>query len=224
MNSPLIFDFLKSLSAHNDREWFKANRDRYDAASAEFEQFVQESILTIAEFDDSVKELRPKDCIYRIYRDIRFSTDKTPYKQHFGAYINPKGKKSQHGGYYIHVQPDNSLLSGGAWNPSPKLLHLLRQAVYENIDEFRAIVEDPAFTRYFPTIGDTRIKTIPKGFPKDFPYITYLQPKDYCATRFVPDTFFSDRDVQQNLAATCRQMKRFLDFVNYTIDDYEENE
>jgi uncharacterized protein (TIGR02453 family) len=224
MNASLIFDFLTDLHANNDRAWFKANRAAYDKALAEFETFVADLILTLGEFDESIRHLRPKDCIYRIYRDIRFSNDKTPYKEHFGAYINAKGKKSQHGGYYIHIQPDHSMISGGAWNPAPKLLRMLRETVYENIDEYRAIVEDPAFTRYFPVIGDTFIKTAPQGFPKDFPYIKYLQPKDYCATRMVPDKFFASSKVVTNIADTARQLKRFIDFVNYTIDEYEENE
>ena len=102
-----ILAFLKDLAAHNNREWFAENKSRYEEVKSLFHILVQDLILSISSFDESVKHLQVKDCTYRIYRDIRFSQDKTPYKQHIGAYINAKGKKSLHGGYYLHLEPDN---------------------------------------------------------------------------------------------------------------------
>ena len=102
MNIPVIFQFLKDLSANNNREWFNEHRSEYEVARAEFDNFLATVIARISLFDETIRGIQPKDCTYRIYRDTRFSADKTPYKIHFGGYINAKGKKSDHCGYYVH--------------------------------------------------------------------------------------------------------------------------
>ncbi len=221
MDIPLIFRFLKDLAANNRREWFNAHRDRYEAARTEFESLLSEAILRIGLFDESVRGLEPKDCTYRIYRDTRFSEDKTPYKTHFGGYINARGKKSYHSGYYIHLEPGHCMLAAGSYCLPPALLRALRQAVYDNIGEYRSIVEDPLFRQYFPTVGETFLKTAPKGFPKDFPYLKYLQCKEYTVACRLPDSFFLEADRMGRMDGIFRQMKRFSDFVNYTIDEHE---
>lgn len=221
MNIPLIFQFLKDIAANNDRKWFQAHRSYYEQADHEFENMLTAIIARISDFDDSIRNVTPRDCMYRIYRDIRFSEDKTPYKLHFGGYINAKGKKSNHCGYYVHLQPGNSLLAGGSYCPPPPILKALRQAVYDNMDEFRSIVEDPAFKRYFPVIGENFLKSAPKGFSRDYPYLKYVQCKEYTVSHAVPDTFFQSEDFLDRTADIFRQMKRFADFINYTIDDFE---
>lgn len=223
MNAEPIFSYLRDLSAHNNREWFNANRSRYEAVRQRFEELVQQVIARIATFDESVTHLQPRDCTYRIYRDTRFSPDKTPYKDHLGAYINPRGKNAQHCGYYLHLQPDASLLAGGSWCPPPPLLRALRQAVLDNLDEYRSIVEDPAFTRYYPLVGETFLKTAPKGFPKDHPYLRYIQCKEYTVQCPIDDSLFSQPDFLDHVEQAFRQLKRFSDFVNYTIDDFEDD-
>ena len=159
MNIPVIFQFLKELSANNNREWFNSHREQYEVARSEFENLLTVIISRISLFDESIRGIEAKDCTYRIYRDTRFSEDKTPYKTHLGGYINAKGKKSDHCGYYVHLEPGNCLLAGGSYCPPPPLLRALRQAVHDNIDEFRSIVEDPAFKQYFPVIGENFLKT-----------------------------------------------------------------
>ena len=145
----------------------------------------------ISLFDESIRGVQVKDCTYRIYRDTRFSQDKTPYKTHLGGYINARGKKSDHCGYYVHIEPGNCLLAGGSYCLPPKTLKAVRQAVYDNIDEFRGIVENPDFKQYFPVIGEDFLKTAPKGFPKDFEYVQYLKCKEYTCYCNQPDSFFS---------------------------------
>lgn len=222
MNISVAFDFLKNLAANNNREWFNEHREEYEKARLEFEKLVAAIIERISLFDESVRGIQLKDCTYRIYRDTRFSPDKTPYKTHFGAYINSKGKKSDHSGYYVHLQPGGSLLAGGSYCPPPKLLKALRQAVYDNIDEYRSIVEDPEFKKYFPRIGYNFVKTAPKGFPKDFEYIDYLKCKEYCCDYAVCDNFFTSPDVLDRTEEAFRQLKRFSDFTNFTIDEFED--
>ena len=122
MNIPVIFQFLKDLSANNNREWFNEHKAEYETARVEFDNFLATVIARISLFDETIRGIQPKDCTYRIYRDTRFSADKTPYKIHFGGYINAKGKKSDHCGYYIHLQPGNCLLAGGSYCPPSPLL------------------------------------------------------------------------------------------------------
>jgi TIGR02453 family protein len=221
MNIPIIFQFLKELSLNNNREWFNDHKDDYLKAQTEFENLLTAIIQRISLFDDEIVGIQAKDCTYRIYRDVRFSQDKSPYKLHFGGYINGKGKKSEHCGYYVHLQLGYCLLAGGSLCPPPDILKALRQSVYDNIDEYRSIVEDPAFKKYFPVIGENFLKTAPKGFPKDFKYIDYLKPKEFICSYQVPDEFFLDEKMLDNVSDVFKQLKRFSDFTNYTIDEFE---
>jgi len=221
MNIPIIFQFLKELSLNNNREWFNDHKEDYLKAQTEFENLLTAIIQRISLFDDEIVGIQAKDCTYRIYRDVRFSQDKSPYKLHFGGYINGKGKKSEHCGYYVHLQLGYCLLAGGSLCPPPDILKALRQSVYDNIDEYRSIVEDPAFKKYFPVIGENFLKTAPKGFPKDFKYIDYLKPKEFICSYQVPDEFFLDEKMLDNVSDVFKQLKRFSDFTNYTIDEFE---
>lgn len=221
MNIPVIFQFLKEVSVNNNREWFNDHKDLYEEAREEFENLLSIIISRISLFDESIRGVQAKDCTYRIYRDTRFSHDKTPYKTHFGGYINARGKKSDHCGYYVHIEPSNCLLAGGAYCLPPNILKAVRQAVYENIDEFRSVVEKPAFKQYFPSIGENFLKTVPKGFPKDFEYAQYLKCKDYTCSCYQPDSFFLQSDFSDQIGEIFKYMKPFTDFLNYTIDDFE---
>ena len=220
MKADLIFDFLKKLAANNNREWFKAHRETYDAVVSEVEALASILIARISFFEPAVMRLEPKDCMHRISRDIRFSKDKSPYKNHIGIFVNPKGKKSLHCGYYLHFEPGNCMIAGGGWCPTTEMLRALRQSIADNIDEFKDIVTEPTFRSNFPTIGMERLKTAPKGFPKDFPYMEYLQPKDYIIWRSVPDSFFSEPDFIDQTVKAFEAMKPYHDFLNYTIDEF----
>lgn len=216
-----ILDFLKQIASHNNREWFAAHRGEYEAARTAFEGVVQQVINRIASFDESVRHVQVKDCTYRFYRDTRFSDDKSPYKRHLGAYVNARGKKSYHSGYYFHLEPGACMLAGGSYCLPPDILRAVRQSVMDEIDEFRSIVEADEFRRHFPVIGEQRVKTVPKGFPKDFPWLDYLRPKDYSVACCVPDDFFRADGWLDEAERVFRLMKPFNDFVNYTIDEME---
>ena len=222
MDTADIFDFLRRLAANNERTWFQEHKEEYLAVKEAFDDLIAAAIARIATFDDSVAHLSPSDCTYRIYRDTRFTNDKSPYKSHLGAYINSRGKKSNHCGYYIHLEPENCMLAGGSWCMPPAMLKAVRMSVCDNIDEFRSIVEDPEFTQYFPVIGEQHLKTMPKGFPKDFPYPQYLKCKDYIVWHNVDDDFFIAEDFLDRMDKVFRQLKRFADFTNYTIDEMED--
>ena len=215
-----ILQFLTDITKNNQREWFHEHRDRYDAAHAEFEKMVEKMIAAIARFDPAMSAVTVKSTLYRFYRDTRFSLDKAPYKRHFGSYMNPRGKKSPHGGYYLHLQPGACMIGGGAYCLDSPILKAVRTHIMEQVDEFREIVEAPDFRTLFPVIGDEHLKTMPAGFPRDFAYPQYLRPKNYAVMHVVPDAFFFQEDWVEQAAAQFRVMKPFLDFVNDTIDDY----
>ena len=216
-----IYKFLQRITEHNDRDWFHAHQTEYKAARQSFEDYVQEMILRIAAFDSSVAYQTPKGCIYRFARDTRFSEDKSPYKQHFGAFVCSHGRKSYRGGYYLHLQPGGSLIAGGSWCPPAPLLKHIREAIVDDIDRFRDIVEEPSFKALFPVVGESPLKTLPKGFPKDFAYPEYLRPRLYTVWAPIPDTLVCKPDGQDRLEAMFRIIAPFNRFLNEIFDDYE---
>lgn len=197
------------------------HRGEYEIARIEFENFLSSVIARISLFDESIRGHSTQRLYLSYLPDTRFSSDKTPYKNHFGGYINAKGKKSNHSGYYVHIQPEGCMLAGGSLCLPPNVLKALRQSIYDNIDEYRSIVEDPEFKKFFPVVGEDFLKTAPKGFPKDFKYIDYLKPKEFTCAYSVPDSFFLAPDILDKTEEVFRQFKRFADFTNFTIDDFE---
>lgn len=176
----IIIDFLTQLEKYNDREWFAKNRAMYDAARKEFEVFVDQLIPAIAKFDLSVKFMTAKDCIFRIFRDVRFSNDKSPYKTNFGAFIAKGGRKNHGPGYYFHIQPGECFLAGGVWMPATDIMKKIRKEIYYNVKEFKEILTNRNFRKYFSGIDDwDRQKLPPREFPKDFPDIDLLKNRSF---------------------------------------------
>ncbi len=192
----VILDFLKNLEKNNNREWFQANKGMYEEAKKDFELFLDGIIPEIAKFDDNMKFIAGKDCIFRIFRDIRFSNDKTPYKTNFGAFISKGGRKSHGPGYYFHIQPGGSFLSGGVWMPDPETMKRIRQEIYYNIAEFKKILNNKNFKTYFSGIDDwDRQKIAPREFPKDFPDIELLKNRSFTISTELPDKMLQNKDL-----------------------------
>jgi uncharacterized protein (TIGR02453 family) len=186
--SPILFDFLNDLKANNNREWFQANKDRYNKARIEFEAFINNLIPGIRVIDPLVDMITAKDCVFRIYRDVRFSHDKSPYKTNMGAYIARGGKSSLLAGYYVHFEPDASMLAGGLYMPPPETLRKVRDEIYYQADGFKKIIYQKKFLECFGQIEDTeKMKNPPKGFSKDFPDIELLKFRNYAVMHKVPD-------------------------------------
>lgn len=214
-----IFAFLTDIARNNRRDWFQANRQRYDEAHAAFVAIAEQMIERIGRFDVAVAGLPVKSTLYRFYRDTRFSPDKSPYKRHFGTYINPRGKKSPHGGYYLHLEPGHCCVAGGAYCLDAATLKAVRTEIVDRIDAFRSIVEHPEFRKLYPVIGMEHLKTMPTGFPRDFSHPEYLRPKDFSVSCSLPDAFFFAPDWQERVADMFFTMKPYLDFINGPIDD-----
>lgn len=219
-----IIPFLRSLRRHNDREWFNDHKDRYIEVKGAVEALTGRLIAGISEFDPDASGLRPADCLYRIYRDTRFSSDKTPYKTHIGIYINPPfGKKNPRCGYYLHLEPDNVIVAGGAWCPEGPLLKAIRQDIFDNVDEYLEIIESKEYTEEFASPGENLLKTAPKGFPKDWKYIDLLRPRDFSAYSKVSDSELNSPDFEKIVLRKMRTIKPLNDFFNYTIDNFISN-
>lgn len=232
MQAKRILSFLDGIKKQNSREWFTEHKEEYNAVRADFEEGISAAILRISEFDSSVKQLTVKDTTYRFYRDTRFSTDKSPYKTHLGAYIAAHGKKAFHGGYYIHLEPGHCLVScGNYWLPT-NILTSCRNEIMANIDQWRKIVESKTFVETFGHPGENNwdspkgfglesLKTAPSGFPRDYEFIQYIRMKDYCCWKAVPDSFFEGDKWLDDMSEILKIGKPMMDFINSVIDDYE---
>jgi len=140
MNLQITMDFLFQLRGNNNREWFNSNKDLYNEAKNEFEGFVNILIPTTKSIDSEIDVVSAKECTFRIFRDVRFSKNKSPYKINFGAYISKGGRKNPFAGYYIHLQPGESFVGGGIYMPESKYLKAIRKKIYENVDEYKGII------------------------------------------------------------------------------------
>lgn len=210
-------DFLTDLKYHNEREWFNANRKRYNEAKSEYERFVQALIERIVDFDPILKGLEAKNCMYRINRDIRFSPDKTIYKTHLGAFIVKGGKKNgdRFAGYYIHIEPgNNSMIAGGAYMPPMPWLTAIRNNIDEKGESFLKIMNDPEFRAVFGEIEGEKLKGAPKGFSRDNRYIELLRMKSYLASIIISDKDVLNTDFFDFTIKACKVMKPLNDFLN----------
>jgi uncharacterized protein (TIGR02453 family) len=179
MNVKIILSFLKDLERNNNREWFHANKGRYEEAKKEFESFINTVIPLIAKFDNDVIGLTTKDCLFRIYNDVRFAKNKPLYKTNMGAFFAKGGKNSGHAGYYLHIENNNCFLGGGIYMPQVDKLKLIRQEIYYNFKEFSGILSSKALQKYFRQLDDFRSSRVPKEFPKDCESAELLKYKSF---------------------------------------------
>jgi uncharacterized protein (TIGR02453 family) len=210
-------EFLSDLKRHNDRDWFIMNRSRYDEARANYESFVQGVIDEISVFDPVFKDLGVKSCTYRINRDIRFSNDKTLYKTHLGAYIVRGGKQNgdRFAGYYVHVEPGgNSMIAGGAYVPPKPWLSAIREKIDEQGDKLMDVLGNKDFKKYFGEIEGEKLKSAPKGYPKDHPYIELLRLKSFLAARMISDKEVISEGCFDLIIRASKAMKPFNDYLN----------
>ncbi|HOW83368.1 MAG TPA: DUF2461 domain-containing protein [Spirochaetota bacterium] len=205
-------DFLKGLGANNNREWFKAHRADYDRARADFELFLGCLISLVAKFDPPVGRLAPEDCMFRIYRDTRFSRDKTPYKTNFGAVLSPGGNRMSPAGYYVHIEPGSCMAGGGIYHPDPEVLYRVRQKIDREFTAFRKIITGKSFTKYFDGIHGDALVNVPRGFDKESPAADYLKFKDlYSMALFSNKEALAD-DFTVEVAKRFRAVKKLNDF------------
>lgn len=210
-----VLEFLNNLQKNNNRLWFEAHRDEYINVNNKFRSFTQSLITGISEFDSRIKNLSVNDCTYRIYRDIRFSKDKTPYKTHMGAFVSFKGKQSGYSGYYFHIEARDSdyigghLLCTGIYRPEPKVIKSIREEIMLNGKNFIEAVQ--ASKGSFELDGSEKLKKVPAGFPSDSEYAELFKHKQYLLSQYVDDEFILSENL---LEKTLKEFKKTLPFNN----------
>lgn len=195
MNALKMLDFLNKLKINNNKEWFQENRPEYELIRDDFKDFISRLIEKISKFDKEIIYLSPSKCIFRINRDVRFSNDKTPYKINLGGFISKGGRNAGNPGYYFHLEPGNSFLSGGIYMPRPETLKALREEIYYNAEEFKKIINDDLFVKYFKGIQGRKLMRGPRGFSPEFSDIDLLKFKDYYVTHPISDERVCSEDI-----------------------------
>lgn len=219
MLQSFVIDFLADLKANNNREWFAEHRDSYTKAKDNFEVFVSQLIPQLLPLDEKFAHLKTQDTLFRIYRDVRFSPNKNPYKTQFSAYFCKGGKSSELAGYYLHIEPDNFFIGGGAYMPPADLLKKIRQEIDYNGKEFLQLTENKDFKDKFGELTGERLKTTPKGYSADNPNIDFLKMKGFVAScQFSKEQALS-ANFHQQLVGSFLVMKPFIDFLNRAMED-----
>ncbi len=211
--------FLKNLKKNNNKTWFDNNRKMYDAAKADFLLLAEAVIAATAKFDGPIGNLKPKDCTFRINRDVRFSKDKTPYKANMGASFRTGGKKINGPGYYFHCEPGQSFAGGGLYMPMLPELAKIRQELDYNFDEWKKIISNKTFKKYFlkSVEGVNVLSRPPRGYTEDNAAINFLKMKSFIASRPLTDNELLDKNLVKEIAKTFEAMKPMIDFLGHAM-------
>ncbi|MCF8296563.1 MAG: DUF2461 domain-containing protein [Saprospiraceae bacterium] len=220
MNGQIIISFLKEIAANNNREWYHANKQKYVDSKAELESLVSELLPELQKFDKTISGILPKDTLFRIFRDVRFSKNKEPYKTNMGAFIAKDGRKSIYSGYYIHIEPGKSFVGGGIYMPQAENLKAIRKEIYYNVDEYKAILADKNFKKYFGEISDMgdSLKKAPKDFPADFPDIELLKAKHFVCGHNLTDEQIASPDILKTVIKAFHVMSPLNNFLNRALN------
>ncbi len=223
MNTSLILDYLKELSQNNNREWYHAHKEAYRQANAEFEEFLQELILKIGEFDSSILHHEPKSLTFKLVRDTRFSHDKSPYNPSFRAHIGPQGKLPVPVGYYLMIKPGNqSFLGGGLFADMFKdATKLVRDYIQEHPQEWEEVICQKEFQENFQVQG-AALKNVPRGYDKEHPQAEFLKYKSWYLEYPLKDEIIQNGEEFLTLAASMfRKMKPFNDCLNLALKGFQ---
>lgn len=217
MNTKNILNFLTELDKHNTKEWMDANKSWYQECRADFLEFVEGVIQGVAQFDESIGDLKAHKCIFRINRDVRFSKNKNPYKTNFGSAMGEGGRNSGNPIYYFHLEPGNSFIAGGLYMPEAESLKKIRQEIDYNPEELKKIASDKAFLDAFGSIQGETLKTAPKGYPKDHPNIELLRHKSFILVRDLSEQDIASPDLSAHIVKHYALMKPFNDYLSVAI-------
>ena len=210
--------FLRSLARNNNRDWFNGHTHEYQNVLKEFRVLMDTVLKGIVQFDPTLAGTLAKDSIFRIYRDIRFSRDKTPYKTHFGCWMTRGGRKFNDAGYYFHLEPDNSFMAAGVHSPPREQLNLIRQEIIFNPGEYLDIINDPLITGKYTRAGrDDMLKVGPPGFPKDFEHLEEIRYRHYVFSRNYPDPKVCSAGFASELVEDFRGLYPLVKYMNHAM-------
>ena len=201
-------EFLTQLKENNNREWFTENKKRFDSEQKTTKTFFTQ-ILTNLEKIDSIEKMQ----MHRIYRDIRFSKDKTPYKNHFSVSFD-RTKPLLRGGMYLHIENDASFVGGGFWEPNNEDLFRIRKEIELDASDLKEIITDKTFVSYFGTLEGEELKTAPKGFDKTHPDIELIRKKQFVIRRKFSNKEVLAPNFQEEVLATFKAMRPFFDYMS----------
>lgn len=215
-----VLNFLSELKENNNKEWFDLNRKRYEESRKKIIFLTELINQEIAKFDPEIGIQDPKNCVFRIFRDVRFATDKTPYKTNMGSFIAKGGRKSISAGYYLHIEPGMSFVGGGSYCPPADALKAFRTEIFDHPEEFKALIQNDKFLKVYPDMYDDKLKTAPKGFPKDFPEIDLLKYKSFAFTSKMEDSVVTGDAYVGKIIAAMKELYPVNRFLNTAIDKW----
>jgi len=215
-----VFNFLSELRLNNNKEWFDENRHRYEESRKKVLSLTDKVINEIKSFDPEIGDIAAKDCVFRIFRDVRFSNDKTPYKINMGSFIAKGGRKSVGAGYYFHIEPGGSFVGGGAYCPPADVLKAIRTEIFDHPEEFKKLIHSNSFSEIYTEMYDDQLKTPPKGFPKDFPDIGLLKYKSYAFTSRISDSELLEGDFAGKIGSAFKELAPVNRFLNIAIEKW----
>lgn len=215
-----LFSFLRELSVNNNRPWFHANKSRYEAVRTPWLSELDRLIALMSMWSPELSGQTSSTSAFRIYRDTRFTQDKTPLKTYFSAAISPHGRKTTRACYYLHIGLDGtSGLYGGIWCPDASQLRKLRHAIVDNIEEFEEIINAPEFMKAFPEWCGERLKTVPKGWARNHPQAELLRLKEYGRFCPCPEKYFTTGDWVEKTSERFHLLQPLINFLNYSLDE-----
>ena len=216
-----LSQYLDLLQRNNNRPWFTANKNLYDDVRQQWYEDLDRMIACVGQWEPRIVSLQARNASYRIYRDTRFSLDKTPYKNHFSAILSPRGKRLKAADYYVQAGAPGteSLTAGGYWAADRDALRKLRHAMIDNIEEFTEIISDSTMTRLYPDWYGPKLKSAPKGWDRNHPDIDLLRLPVIGRGHELPGNFFDDPSWPEKCADLLRPLKPLVDFINYSLLD-----
>lgn len=217
--------FLHDLKANNNRLWFEENKERYDAFKADYENLAGDLLTELRKFDAGLENVEVKECVFRIYRDVRFSKDKSPYKTRLGIVLRPGGKRSSMAAYYLNIGVGESYVGGGIWRPEATVLNKIRKEIDYFYDELEGIMSAPGFKNSFGTLDvelGQKLSRPPKGYEADNPAIDLLKHKNFIISHPISDEIMTSEKLIPEVMKHFKNMKTFLGFINRGIlsDEY----
>ncbi len=213
--NPGVFDFLKQLKKNNNRDWFATHKERYLSQLSQIEAFA-DTLLIEMNKHDVIETLSGKKSLFRIYRDTRFSKDKTPYKTHWSGSFK-RATKKRRGGYYFHIEPGNSFVAGGFWVPDTQDLKRIRDEIAYDASALRKILKSKSFIDTFGTLYGEQVQNAPKGFTTDHPAIDLIKYKQFILMRKFSDKEVSGDNFLKQINDTFKKMRPFLDYMTEVL-------
>ncbi len=207
-----VLTFLSDLQKHNNREWFMEHKAVYQEQYDSVVKFADALIEKMNEVDD-IETPSGKKAVFRIYRDVRFSKDKSPYKNNLGGSL-ARATKLLRGGYYFHIEPGNCFLGGGFWAPSTEDLKYIREQIAQDDQPLRKIINSKEFKKHFGALQGEQLKTAPKGFDRDHPANDLLVYKQFLISKPLSDAQVSSPGYLEEVVGTFIAMRPFFNYMS----------